>query len=255
MSSDGSGEVRLTNNDTEDAFPNLSPDGSRIAFSRWMGTQYDLFVMKADGSHVRRLTETKPDEVLPTWSSDARWLAFTKTFDLPDGTWQSDIFRMRLTDKAIRRVTDTKRTKEFAPDWSPDGELIAFTKQNYSSENYGIATAPPSGEDVAWLVVNPRTKEGYTDVNPSWSPDSQWVAFSRDDGADPYVDIFKIRRDGSEVTQVTDLTGLAENPVWGTDDRIIFMHNEGIAVVPVDGGDLTHITPTITGIPYWWPDW
>ena len=81
------------------------------------------------------------------------------------------------------------------------------------------------------------------------------IAFSRDHGDDPFVDIYKVRRDGSEVTPVTELDGLAENPVWGEDDRILFMHNEGLAVVDSDGGPVEHLTPTLTGVPHWWPDW
>ena len=33
------------------------------------------------------------------------------------------------------------------------------------------------------------------------------------------------------------------------------MHDEGIAVVPADGGEVEHLTPTLTGVPFWWPDW
>jgi Tol biopolymer transport system component len=105
------------------------------------------------------------------------------------------------------------------------------------------------------LVINPDSKSGYTDVNPTWSPDSQWIAFSRDHRADPFVDIYKVRRDGSQVAPVTELNELAENRVWGSDGRIIFMHDQGIAVVGSDGGEIEHLTATRTGLPYWWPDW
>ena len=247
--------VRLTDNGREDAFPSLSPDGERIAFARRSNRQFDLYVMDADGTDVTRLTKTaEADEVLPSWSPNGAALAFTVTTATGDG-WQSDIYRMRLDNGRVRRLTFTPKAKEFAPDWSPDGEVVAFTKQVEKRHRYGIATVSPAGGGLAWLVVNPRSGDGYTDVNPSWSPDSQWVAFSRDHGDDPYVDIYKVSRDGSEVEPVTQLFELAENPVWGTDGRILFMHNEGLAVVPAEGGDVEHLTPVMTGLPYWWPDW
>ena len=255
MKADASEETRLTDNRVEDAFPALSPDGERIAFSRKLRGQYELYVMNVDGTEVTRLTRTrKGDEVLPTWSPDGRHLAFTATTATPDG-WQSDIYRMRLEGLRTRRLTFTPVLKEFAPDWAPDGSEIAFTKQNQKRHRYGIAAVRANGEDVRWVVINPRSGDGYTDANPSWSPDSEWLTFARDHGDDPYVDIYKVRRDGSEVTAVTELLGLAENPVWGEDGRIIFMRNEGIAVVPSDGGEVTALTPTQTGLPYWWPDW
>ena len=255
MEADGTNEIRLTRNRTEDAYPNLTSDGERIVFSRWIDGQYDLFIMEIATGQKWRFTRSSADEVIAAWSPDDRWLVFTRTFTLEDGTWQSDIFKMRLRDRRSRRITDTPRTKEFAPDWSPDGGSIAFTKQNYKTEKYGIAVTEANGDALRWLVVNPLTEAGYTDANPSWSPDSEWVAFSRDHGDDPYVDIYKVRRDGSDVTPVTELFGLAENPAWGADDRIVFSHNEGVAVVDADGGEIERITPTLTGRPYWWPDW
>lgn len=255
MESDGSNVVQLSDNSREDAFPNLSSDGARIAFSRRIGGQFDLFVMSADGTGTIRLTRTtNADEALPAWSPDGKKLAFTVTTSTDTG-WQSDIYRIRVSDGRYRRLTYTPVAKEFAPDWSPDGTAIAFTKQSPKREKYGIAVVKPDATGLRWLVINPETEAGYTDVNPSWSPDSQWIAFSRDHGADPYVDIYKVRSDGSEVTAVTQMNELAENPVWGSDDRILFMHNEGLAVVSAQGGDVQHITETRTGLPYWWPDW
>jgi Tol biopolymer transport system component len=76
MNADGTDPVQLTNNDKEDAFPALSPDGSRIAFSRRVNGQYDLFVMDAAGSNVKPLMRTRnADEVLPSWSPSGGRLA------------------------------------------------------------------------------------------------------------------------------------------------------------------------------------
>lgn len=255
MNADGTEETRLTENRVEDGYPALSPDRERIAFSRKLRGQYEIFVMDLDGGNVGRLTRTrKGDEVLPTWSPDGRHLAFTVTTATPDG-WQSDIYRMRLRDGRTRRLTFTPVLKEFAPDWSPDGTEIAFTKQNQKRHRYGIAAVEADGQGLRWIVINPRSGDGYTDFNPSWSPDSEWLAFSRDHGDDAFVDIFKVRRDGSEVVAVSAVSELAENPVWGDDGRIIFMRDEGIAAISSDGGEIVALTPTRTGRPYWWPDW
>ena len=64
------------------------------------------------------------------------------TTTTPEG-WQSDIYRIRVSDGRYRRLTYTSVAKEFAHDWAPDGSEIAFTKQNQRSERYGIAAVKP----------------------------------------------------------------------------------------------------------------
>ena len=255
MEADGTGVVQLTDNGIEDAYPALSPDGTRIVFSRTVRGQADLFLMNSDGTGRRRLTNTaNADEVLATWSPDGKRIAFTAHTSTPEG-WQSDIYRMRVSDSRFRRLTYTPRVKEFAPEWSPDGTRIAFSKHNQNQHKYGIATVRPNAEGLRWVAINPNSGAGFADMNPTWSPDSQWIAFSREHGADAYVDIYKVKRSGEGVMPVTELSELAETPSWGADGRILFMHNEGIAVVSAGGGDIEHITETRTGLPYWWPDW
>ena len=53
MNSDGSGLTNLTpGSPLNDQFPNFSPDGSQITFSRdVMGLDSEVFVMNADGSN------------------------------------------------------------------------------------------------------------------------------------------------------------------------------------------------------------
>jgi len=255
MQEDGSGMRRLTDNRRRDDYPALSPDGTLIAFSRKIDGQFDLFVMSTNGENRRRLTRTpEGDEVLAAWAPDGTALAFTVTTNTPGG-WQSDIYRMTLSDRRVQRLTFTPRAQEFTPAWAPDDSEIAFTKFNLRRHRYGIASVNPNAGGLRWIVVNPRSGDGYADANPSWSPDSQWLVFARDHGSDPYVDLYKIRRDGSDVTAVTDLSGLAEDPDWGPDGRILFRYEEGLAIVTDRGGTPEQITPVRSGLPYWSPDW
>ncbi len=178
----------------------------------------------------------------------------TVTLRNPAG-WQSDLVRVSAAGGPVERLTRTGRASEFAPEWSPDGALIAFTRWNPVRERFGIAALDPSGGAVRWLAVNPLSTSGYTDANPTWSPDGLWVAFAREHGTDPFVDVYAVRRDGSGLVPVTQLSGLSENPAWGPDGRIAFQHEGGIALVRSDGSGLVHVTPLHSGAPYDWPDW
>ena len=68
MDPDGSNQVRLTNNDSADAVPRWSPDGSKIAFQSDRGGNYEIYVMDPDGSNQVRLTDNDSNDGYPSWS-------------------------------------------------------------------------------------------------------------------------------------------------------------------------------------------
>jgi TolB protein len=65
---DGSGLVQITDNSVADIRPVESPDGSQIAFSRFTGTDFDVFTMNADGSGLVNLTNDTDSDSNPAWT-------------------------------------------------------------------------------------------------------------------------------------------------------------------------------------------
>ncbi|NJN18654.1 MAG: hypothetical protein HC822_21560 [Oscillochloris sp.] len=94
----------LTNNNSNDRFARLSPDGRWIAFSsdRESG-QWDLFMVNAgDGSGERRLTGSSGNDEAPTWSPDGTMIAFASD---RDGDYE--IYQMNLNSIGNEtRLTD-----------------------------------------------------------------------------------------------------------------------------------------------------
>ena len=56
VNADGTGRTRLTRGPAEEFSPAWSPDGTKIAFSRFVGTRFQIFVMNADGTDAKQLT-------------------------------------------------------------------------------------------------------------------------------------------------------------------------------------------------------
>lgn len=68
MNSDGSGQVRLTNNPGVDDFPSWSPDGNRIAFvSQDISGEFFIKVMNSDGSDQTDVTNIAFDPSPYPW--------------------------------------------------------------------------------------------------------------------------------------------------------------------------------------------
>ena len=64
---DGSLPVRLTTNDTLDAWPAWSPDGARLLFQTDRDSDLEIHSMSAGGGESRRFTESPGDDAEPTW--------------------------------------------------------------------------------------------------------------------------------------------------------------------------------------------
>ena len=100
VNSDGTQLRRLTRGVDHD--PVWSPDGTRIAFVRWIMVGIDrdeivrrpaIHVVDADGSGLSRLTPPGTYDEEPSWSPDGQRLVFVRSADVGDGL-DADIWVM-----------------------------------------------------------------------------------------------------------------------------------------------------------------
>jgi TolB protein len=68
MNVDGSNQVRLTHNESQDGHPDWSPDTNYIVFESERDGNFEIYVMNPDGSDPRNLTNNSLDDYLPSWS-------------------------------------------------------------------------------------------------------------------------------------------------------------------------------------------
>ena len=98
-------------------YPNISPDGTKIAFSY----QGDIYYVPAAGGEAVRLTFTEDYEYQPVWSPDSRTVAFAS-----DRLGGMDIFTVGIEGgKAVRLTTHSGTEAPLA--FSPDGKYIYFS--------------------------------------------------------------------------------------------------------------------------------
>ena len=120
---DGSGSSVIDGNYLFD--PSWSPDGSRLAVSRYLGRvqggrqRTDIMTMDADGSGRQWVTSTpKRWEWTPAFSPDGSMIAYSRTQTRDDLAFD-DIWMVGVDGSGAHRITDTPNIDEFGLDWQP----------------------------------------------------------------------------------------------------------------------------------------
>ena len=190
MNADGRRLRSLAGDANQEFQATYSPDGRRIAFARMpVGAdpedQAELWLMDDDGSHQRRVTFNRQPDYAPAWSPDGQKLVFARRPPrIAPGAdlGPADLWILELRSGAERPLTSTPAAEEGHPQWSPDGDRIAF--ESDISGDFEIYTIRPDGHDGRRLTRNPDF-----DLVPSYSPDGRRITYSsqRDGNLDVYV--------------------------------------------------------------------
>ncbi|MFV1988486.1 MAG: amidohydrolase family protein [Gemmatimonadota bacterium] len=98
------------------------------------------------------------------------------------------------------------------PDWSPDGERIAF--QSYRDGNWHVWSIRPDGSDPRQHTFGP-----YDDREPTYSPDGTRMAFSSDRTGN--YDVWLLDISSGELSQVTDDPRNDYTPDWSPDSQAL----------------------------------
>jgi Tol biopolymer transport system component len=107
------GEIRrLTSTDADETFPQWSPDGRLIAYERWDGERYDVFVMNADGSGSRTLVRRQGGS--PVWSPGGELIAFVS-----ESRGEPCIYMVRADGSARPSKVRTPALAAWELDWAP----------------------------------------------------------------------------------------------------------------------------------------
>ena len=91
-----------------------------------------------------------------------------------------------------------------APEWSPDGEWIAFTRRGSDGRRIGIIRPDGTGEKL--LTTGPG------DEGPSWAASSRELIFQRSE-ASGSTGLYRLSLDGSEPRNVAIPQG-GSDPDW-----------------------------------------
>ena len=149
-------------------YPELSPDGTRVAVQRTTQSNGDVWLMDLVRGGMTRFTFDPALDNAPVWSPDGTRIAFYS------GRTGSDNLYVKSADgaSAEQLLLDTPNAK--APqDWSKDGRFLLYSEIN-----------PKTGRDLWALPVTgsdrkpiPISTTPFAELNGQFSPDGRWIAY------------------------------------------------------------------------------
>jgi serine/threonine-protein kinase len=132
--------------DGQSGYGIFTPDGKRIVFrSGAAGGEENLYWKAADGSGaVERLTTAARNQTPSSWSPDGTTLAFVQEGE-SKGFFQFDILALSIADRKIRAVVQTA-ANEMTPEFSPDGQWLAYASNESRRTEVYVQPYPGPGE-------------------------------------------------------------------------------------------------------------
>ncbi|MFX1445663.1 MAG: hypothetical protein ACFFHV_19785 [Promethearchaeota archaeon] len=201
MNPDGSNITRLTNNyDLEYTVVNLSPDGTLLAFTRsnetrnWMPGYNDnkeIWILNLTDMTEWQVTRNNCSDSHPDFSPDGQEVCYFSSNRFPGDN--ASVYACNIDGTNERQITpETHLCAD--PAWSKDGKKIAFNALppgGTTMADFEIFTINASdGSDLTQLTNN-----GYTETDPYWSNDSQYLLYDRYIGPGDWNDLNNVFTD------------------------------------------------------------
>ncbi|MEM9111668.1 MAG: DPP IV N-terminal domain-containing protein, partial [Planctomycetota bacterium] len=118
---DGSAITQLTDDQSNDVMPALSPDGKTIAFTSDRSGNWDIYLMDADGGPAVQLTSDRTHEIHPSFSPDGKHLVYSSLSDR-SGQWQLVV--IDVANPTTKRYIG----HGLFPQWSPKNNTILYQR-------------------------------------------------------------------------------------------------------------------------------
>lgn len=170
-----------------------------------------------------------------------------------------DLYLMALDGTNVKRLTWGR--SHFWPQWSPDGETIAFRTGGQNAE---VGLVASDGGPLVLLTQGEASYHWRMPVN--WSPDGEWLAYAAGRVAPDETFVSVISRFGGQQRRLlTNIRGEQDTATWSwaSGSRIVYSEYEGERnkdlwlIESADAAEALNLTQGrvfAPGLPQWSPD-
>lgn len=189
----------------------LSPDGNRVLVE----ARGDIFSVPAENGYIKDLTRTSgAAERYPAWSPDGRSIAYWS-----DQSGEYELYVGQPDEEGSeKKLTSYGPGFRYQPYWSPDSRKLAFIDKALNILLYDLKSGQTTKVDKA-LRYTHGDLAGFT---VSWSPDSRWLAYSRD-LENSHNAVFLYDYQNKTLHQATSGYYSCSNPVFDPEGKYLYV--------------------------------
>ncbi len=229
-----------------DIYPiGFSPDGQKIAFIRFRGSESRLVVANSDGANQHDLaTRQKPDAFelewnAPAWSPDGKTIACPARLNDQRGHYGA-LVAVNVTDGSQAPLTSTRWNYVGQPVWLPDGSGLLLAASDRPGSPMAVWHVGLQGGTVTRIT---HDLNNYNDL--SITSDAARLAAVQ---VQSVSNIWVVRDlDTRGAKQIKSESGALEVLAWTRDDQIVYRSSAGgngadLWIMNADGSNPRQLT-------------
>jgi WD40 repeat protein len=168
--------------------PAYSPDGKRIAYAGYVGSQDDIFVYEIETGKTTNITNDKFFDGAPVFSPDGKWLVYSSVVG-----GYAKLFKLNVANPAERFQITTGNWNDIDAWFSPDSKRVFFSSDKQTGRNVEKAS------EILEAAENKAKRQGDT---PPPDP-TNFAAYN----------IYSLNLENGDLLQYTDVVGGCFTPV------------------------------------------
>jgi len=151
------------------AGPRVSPDGHRVAVSRRVEGNSDIWLL--DGTRPSRFTFDAAEDLTPVWSPDGTRIVFSS-----NRTGVYELYQKLTSGAGAEDLLLASPHTKMPADWSTDDRFLLY-QSNDPQTGRDLWVLPMEGDRTPWAFL----KTPFNEHAGKFSPDGRWVAYMSDE--------------------------------------------------------------------------